>query len=127
MQNDPLNVATAGNVVGKFFSFAEEQLLNAGFAADRIWLDPGIGFGKSDGANLNLMTRTGEWGRRYNIAIGVSRKSWLGRTLDIPIPKDRDKPPKVMELSLWIAGAKLIRTHDVKGLNVFRTLLQRAD
>jgi dihydropteroate synthase len=126
MQNKPLAAAAARVAVENFFHSADRELRDAGFAEDEIWLDPGIGFGKTDAANVNLIANTRQWSRRFNIGIGVSRKSWLGRTLEIPVPKDRDSASKMLELGLWIAGAKLIRTHDVKRLNGIRVLLERA-
>jgi dihydropteroate synthase len=127
MQKAPLRASDATKEVESFFATAKQELLEAGFVPEQIWLDPGIGFGKTDAANLNLMAETVPWSRKYNIALGISRKSWLGRTLDIACPTDRDKASKTMEFGLWIAGAKLIRTHDVKGLSVFRTLLNGGD
>ena len=127
MQDQPLTAGAAPKVVEEFFVSAEAGLLAAGFSPDQIWLDPGIGFGKTDAANVNLIAQTVRWSSRFNLAVGISRKSWLGRTLGIPLPLDRDHASKTMELGLWIAGAKLIRTHDVKRLDVLRSLLLRVD
>ncbi len=127
MQQHPLNGAEAVEKVESFFATATEKLLAAGFGSDQIWVDPGIGFGKTDPANLRLLAMTKSWSDRFNLVLGVSRKSWIGRSLNVPLAQDRDKPSKLLELGLWISGAKLIRTHDVRGLGELRNLLQRAD
>jgi len=116
MQLEPLRGSEAVRAVDAFFGEATQRLADAGFAAERRWLDPGIGFGKADSGNLRLMAALPQWTNRYNIAIGISRKSFIGRALDIPVPQDRDAPSKMLELGLAFAGAKMIRTHDVARL-----------
>jgi dihydropteroate synthase len=116
MQRSPLAAADAVATVEQFFARCAKALADAGFEPDRRWLDPGIGFGKSDGANLRLMAATADWASRYQLAVGVSRKSLLGRALGIATPADRDAPSKTLELALAMAGARMIRTHDVKRL-----------
>lgn len=123
MQHEPLRGSAAVRAVDAFFATASERLAAAGFAAERTWLDPGIGFGKSDSGNLRLMAELPRWTSRYNVAVGVSRKSLIGRTLDIPVPADRDAPSKMLELGLAFAGAKMIRTHEVTKLRRLLDLL----
>jgi|GEM_PF-900987 len=114
MQTAPLGVALALSQVSSFFSDAQSRLLSSGFTDDKIFLDPGIGFGKSDAANFALMSHVGEWSKSYNILMGISRKSFIGRMSGIDVPKDRDTISKAFEVSLIAQGSRAIRTHDVK-------------
>ena len=57
-----------------------EAAIAAGIAEERIWLDPGIGFGKTAEHNLELLRRLGELrelGRP--LVVGTSRKSFIGK------------------------------------------------
>lgn len=58
---------------------------NAGIAADRIILDPGVGFGKTYGQNLEVLRNLGRFRELgYPMLLGASRKSVIGLTLDLP-------------------------------------------
>lgn len=116
MQDQALSRQDCATAVERFFSEAHEKLLACGFTQDRIFMDPGIGFGKTDAANLMLMSKAGDYSKAYNLVFGVSRKSMFGRLLDIPEPLERDKPSKVAEFALAMAGVNVIRTHNVKEL-----------
>jgi dihydropteroate synthase len=126
MQQKPLEFRGCLDVVEDFFTSASLRLEKAGFAKDRIFMDPGIGFGKTDAANIRLLASTTQLGESFNLAVGISRKSWIGRTLTIESPKERDNPSKMMELALGMFGARLIRTHDVGKLAKLRQLLDGA-
>jgi dihydropteroate synthase len=123
MQRQPLAPDAAIAAVDAYFQTAMTRLTRAGFSPDRIWLDPGFGFGKSDAANLAMMRQLPAWSRQYQIAVGVSRKSLIGRMLNIEDPAARDEASHMLELGLVLAGAKLVRTHDVAGLSKVRSFL----
>jgi len=127
MQRHPLRAGEAVRAVDYFFGEAQERLSRAGFSRDRIWLDPGVGFGKTDAGNVQLMARIPTWAAKHQVAIGVSRKSLIGRTLAIADAAERDPPTKTLELGLTIAGAKLVRTHDVARLRKLFTLLAEGE
>lgn len=116
MQSTPLVGQDAVDNVKDFMADSYSHLIKAGFNHNRIWLDPGIGFGKDDSGNLKLLAETFELSKMYNLAIGVSRKSWIGRILGIEDPSDRDHPSKMIEISQAMAGANIIRTHEIKSL-----------
>lgn len=123
MQESPMNREEALEKVPQFLQKSRDALLINGFSSDRIFVDPGIGFGKSDEANLALISQTSAMSRDGNIAIGISRKGFIGRLLNISEPKDRDDASKVLEMSLAMMGAQLIRTHEVERLARIRELL----
>lgn len=124
MQVNPLRSATVREAVTDFFFQTMAKAQDAGFEPARIWVDPGIGFGKTDAANVALLSAIRGWCADFQIAIGVSRKSLMGRLLGIEAPEDRDPPSKMLELGVAILGAKLIRTHDVGALRRLTHLLQ---
>ena len=123
MQVDPLESAAALRQTALFYEKTHAHLTYCGFKPDKIWLDPGIGFGKSDAANIQLMAQAMRLVAHYNIMLGISRKSFLGRLLDIPIPKERDNPSKTLELAFMMCGIGAVRTHEVAKLARLRGLL----
>ena len=123
MQAAPL---TAENVVESVANFYESELKefqSCGWEVENIWLDPGIGFGKDDRANLLLLKTGLNSLSGQNLVLGISRKSFIGRLLEIENPTDRDAPSKMFELALLMQNVKAIRTHDVKRLHGMRELL----
>lgn len=119
MQDLPLDEEDALSETYKFFKSYHKRLMAAGFEKESVYFDPGIGFGKTDRANLSLINEVKNFSKDYNIAIGVSRKSMLGRTLGIQVPAERDAPSKTLEIALSFLGAKIIRTHNVEALRPF--------
>jgi dihydropteroate synthase len=111
MQRDP----RYGDVVSEVKAFLEERLAFAvarGVAEDRILLDPGIGFGKTTEHNLELLRRIDELvaiGRP--IAIGTSRKSFLGKITARPV-EDRIAATIATNVLAYTAGARVFRVHD---------------
>jgi dihydropteroate synthase len=126
MQRNALGPASARRRVAAFFECSKEELLAAGCQGERIFLDPGIGFGKTDSANWALLLQTPLYSRNYNLALGVSRKGFIGRALGGELPTDRDGASKLLEGGAMVAGAKLIRTHDVASLVKLASILVEA-
>ena len=84
-----------------------------------IFIDPGIGFGKKIEHNFEILKRLPDFKcLGYPILIGLSRKSFLGKALDLDI-KDRDTVTVAAETIALRNGAKIIRTHNV--LNAVKT------
>ena len=123
MQDLPLTASMGPAVLDNFYKTTTETLLAAGFNPANIFLDPGIGFGKTDPCNIVLLRDLLKYTNQYNIVVGISRKSFMGRLLDIADPKERDKASKVIEFTLALAGVKWIRTHNVAALHQLRTKL----
>lgn len=80
----------------------------------RIAVDPGIGFGKTDGHNMEILQRAGAFhGTGCAVVIGVSRKSFIGRIAGVENPKDR-LPGTIAATMLALArGVQIHRVHDV--------------
>ncbi len=86
----------------------------AGVPRARIAVDPGIGFGKNDSHNIEILQRAGAFhGTGCALAIGVSRKSFIGRIAGVDHPKDR-LPGTVAATMLALSrGVQIHRVHDV--------------
>ena len=112
MQRDP----HYADVVGEVRAFLEERLTAAcaaGIAEERIWLDPGIGFGKTMAHNLSLLhglTALAELGRP--VVIGTSRKSFLGRLTGRDFTGLAAATVATSVLA-YERGARVFRVHDV--------------
>jgi len=93
---------------------AIERALAAGVPRDRVIVDPGFGFGKTPLHNLTLLRDLSALrvlGRP--ILLGTSRKSTLGRVLDLPA--DQRLEASLATTAIGIAnGADMIRVHDVR-------------
>lgn len=86
----------------------------AGIDDDRIIIDPGIGFGKDLDQNLAVMHRLADLrGLGYPLLLGTSRKSMIGKTLDLP-PLERIEGTAATIAYGIAAGADIVRVHDVK-------------
>jgi dihydropteroate synthase len=112
MQRDP----RYGDVVSEVKAFLERRLefaVSHGVAEERIVLDPGIGFGKTTEHNLELLRRLDEivaLGRP--VAIGTSRKSFLGKITAKPV-EDRIAATIATNVYAYLGGARVFRVHDV--------------
>jgi dihydropteroate synthase len=92
---------------------AIERAVAAGVALDDILIDPGIGFGKTAEHNLALLRDLGELralGRP--ILLGTSRKSTLGKVLDLPADQRLEATLATTALGV-AAGVDIVRVHDV--------------
>lgn len=94
----------------KSVKLAEE----AGIIRNSIVIDPGIGFGKTLNHNLEIMKRLKEL-RSLNLPVllGTSRKSLIGKTLDLPINERIEGTAATVTKGIS-DGADIIRVHDVK-------------
>jgi dihydropteroate synthase len=87
---------------------------DAGIDPEKIIIDPGIGFGKRLEDNLNILKNL----KKFSILgcpvlIGCSRKSFIGKILDLPLEERLEG--SLAALALAVAnGANIVRVHDVK-------------
>jgi dihydropteroate synthase len=113
MQEDP----RYEDVVSDVKAFLEGRLafaIDQGVPEDRVWLDPGIGFGKTVAHNLELLRRLDEIvaiGRP--VVVGTSRKSFLGKLVGGK-PEGERLPGTIATNVLALErGASVFRVHDV--------------
>jgi len=86
----------------------------SGVAADRIAVDPGIGFAKRGEHSLNMLAalpELAEWG--YPIVVGVSRKRFLGELAGVTGPAARVHATVGANVAALHRGARVFRVHDV--------------
>ncbi|HKF82792.1 MAG TPA: dihydropteroate synthase [Solirubrobacterales bacterium] len=112
MQADP----RYDDVVAEVKEFLAERLeaaVAAGIAAERIWLDPGIGFGKTAAHNMELLRRLGELAELGRpLVIGTSRKSFIGK-IDGSAAGERLGGTIASSVLAAAEGAEVLRVHDV--------------
>ena len=88
----------------------------AGLQNQQIILDPGIGFGKTVEQNLELLNCLDEIkSLGFPVLLGVSRKSFIGYTLNLP-PEDRLEGTAASCTVGILRGANILRVHDVKAI-----------
>ncbi len=86
----------------------------AGIGRERIAVDPGIGFGKTVGHNLKILSRLDLYrGIGCSVMLGVSRKSFIGTLSREEPPKDRVPGSIAAVLAAARQGVRLFRVHDV--------------
>lgn len=99
------------------YSFFQERIQCAekkGVPAENIIIDPGIGFGKTFDQNLVLINRLEFFvSLGKPILSGPSRKSFLGKILDQPVPHLRDTGTLASVAASIMRGASIVRVHDV--------------
>jgi len=102
----------AAEVAGEL-RVAAERAHAAGVAQERIVLDPGFGFAKTPEQNFRLLDELAAVvGLGYPVAVGPSRKRFLGQATGRPVD-DRDRATAVACALAWERGARLFRVHDV--------------
>ncbi len=124
MQGEPGTMQRApsyGDVVGEVGEFLLARATAARDAGvDEVWIDPGIGFGKTMVHNLALLRHLGKLvATGWPVLVGTSRKSFLGRltpTVDgHPAPVE-DRLEASVATATWALdqGAAMVRVHDVR-------------
>ena len=105
------------NLISDIYASLENSIKTAraaGIANDKIIIDPGIGFGKTVEHNLEILRRLKEFTKLNKpILIGTSRKSFIGKVLDLPVEDRLEGTLATLVVSI-INGAKILRVHDVK-------------
>ncbi len=120
IQGEPQTMQVApcyGDVTAEVFDWLSARIgaaVAAGIARDRITIDPGIGFGKDLGHNVDLLARTAALhGLGCPLLIGVSRKRFIASLSKGEAPKDRVAGSIATALHTLGQGAHILRVHDV--------------
>ncbi len=121
MQGQPRTMQQAPHyedVVGEVAEFLRQRMagvLAFGMTAERIALDPGIGFGKMPAHNLALLRSLEKLtGFARPLLIGVSRKSFLASLADAQVLEDRFWPGVALTSFCREHGARIFRVHEPK-------------
>jgi len=103
------------DLIGEICAYLQEGIdraKNAGIK--QILVDPGIGFGKTLEHNLTLLKKLSEFQRfGYPVLAGASRKSFIGKVLDLPVGERLEGTAAAVAVSI-MNGASVVRVHDVK-------------
>jgi dihydropteroate synthase len=113
MQDYPMYTDVVAEV-REYLLGRRDALVAAGIAADRICLDPGIGFGKTHEHNLELMAHCREFvSLGCPVLVGHSRKGFLAKLIG---DKEADRTHATVgaALSLAVQGVQIVRVHDVR-------------
>lgn len=103
--------------VTRFLADSRQRALTAGVPAHRIWLDPGIGFGKTVAHNLELLRHLDQICTLGSpVLVGVSRKSFIGRILNDAPTDARLFGGAAAVTAAVLSGAHMVRVHDVQAM-----------
>src|SRR5881409_2042923 len=109
------SLATYGHVAAEVaaeLGTAARRAEQGGVARERIVVDPGFGFAKTAEQNFRLFDELATVvGLGYPVAVGPSRKRFLGHATGRPV-EDRDRATAVACALAWERGARLFRVHD---------------
>ncbi|MCR5202312.1 MAG: dihydropteroate synthase [Lachnospiraceae bacterium] len=100
--------------------------LEAGIHEEKIILDPGVGFNKTQEENLQVLKHLDEFMKMgYPCLLGASRKSVIGNALNLPV-EQREEGTLVTSVLAARAGYNFVRVHDVKAnkraINMFEAI-----
>jgi dihydropteroate synthase len=112
MQQTPAYDDVVGQVAD-YLRRRRDALVQAGISAERIAVDPGLGFGKTTEHNLSLLGQVGRFHALGTaVLVGPSRKRFIGQVLADP---EADRTAGTIGVALWLArqGVQVIRVHDV--------------
>ena len=120
MQGSPETMQGSPNyedVVTEVIDYLQKSLaigVSAGIDPDKIAIDPGIGFGKSDAHNLQILKNLNRLQELSKpVLLGVSRKSLIGNILNVPAEERLEGSLAATVVGLT-QGVSIIRTHDVR-------------
>jgi len=116
MQEGPVYEDVVGEVCA-FLASRRDRAVALGVARERIVLDPGIGFGKRLEDNLALLRDLPKVvGLGCPVLVGVSRKSFIGEILDLPVLERLEGTAAAVAMAV-ARGARIIRVHDVLAMS----------
>ncbi len=102
--------------VREYLSKSCEAALDAGVMEERIWIDPGIGFGKTLEHNLSLLSQLRSLrSLGFPILVGTSNKSMIGQVLNLGVTERLEGTAATVALAI-ANGADAVRVHDVRAM-----------
>ncbi len=115
------------NLIGEISSYllaAAKKSIAQGVSSDKIIIDPGIGFGKSPEGNFAILKNLHRFlDLGYPLMVGVSRKSFIGKTLNLE-PGERLEGSIAAACYSVLNGADIVRTHDVASTRKALTIIE---
>ncbi|MFH0989717.1 MAG: dihydropteroate synthase [bacterium] len=114
------------NVVQEIIKFLEMQQNKAKAAGiEQVIVDPGIGFGKNLDHNIEIIRMLTSFHKlSCPILMGVSRKSFIGKILDLPVGQRMEGTAAAVAVCIQ-NGANIVRVHDVKQMKRVALIVDR--
>jgi dihydropteroate synthase len=104
--------------IKRFLRVAVDNAIKAGVPRERLLIDPGIGFGKTAEQNWVVLQRLAELRELGQpVLIGTSRKSFIGKLLDLPVDKRIEGTAATITAAV-LRGADVVRVHDVREMSL---------
>lgn len=104
-------------LVGDIVEYFRESIHlaeQAGISRDKLIIDPGFGFGKTPGQNLELLRRLKDLScLGLPVLTGTSRKSTIGKVLNLPVDQRAEGTAATVAVAI-VNGAAIVRVHDVR-------------
>ncbi|HMK83935.1 MAG TPA: dihydropteroate synthase [Candidatus Bathyarchaeia archaeon] len=117
MQDNPIYERGVMEEVKYFLASQIVVAEDAGIDPESIVIDPGIGFGKTTNHNLEIIRKLASLRDLSKpIMVGTSRKSFIGKILDLPVEQRLEGTLATVVVSA-INGADIVRVHDVQETN----------
>jgi len=108
-----------------FLKYRSNEAETTGIDKKKIIWDFGIGFGKTPEHNLDLLKNLNIFlASGHRLMAGVSRKSFIGKLLNLPEPEQRKDPSLVLHTYLALHRVSILRVHDIKETLMMRALLK---
>lgn len=124
MQDDTAYDDIIGEISG-FLENAAGKAIDKGVPAEKIIVDPGIGFGKSAEGNFVILKNLDRFlALGYPLLVGASRKSFIGRALDLDV-SERLEGSLAAACYAVLNGADIVRVHDVPETKRALTILEK--
>ncbi len=113
------------DVVKEVYDFlADKVALAKSYGLKKLWIDPGIGFGKTYSHNIELLKNLYKFNDLQTpLLLGLSRKSFLKNIVQEEIPENRDLATALIHSLLLSSGVDIVRVHNVMYLNTLRKLM----
>ena len=107
-----------------YLAAAAKKSIGLGVSSSKIIIDPGIGFGKSPEGNFAILKNLHRFlGLGYPLMVGVSRKSFIGKTLNLEM-RERLEGSIAAACYSVLNGADIVRTHDVAATRKALTIIE---
>jgi dihydropteroate synthase len=114
------------DVVGEVYTFLENKVqYSHKIGVNKIWADVGIGFGKTYFHNIQLLKHLEQFHKLgVPLVLGISRKSFIGKMLEIENPQERDIATALIHSILLAKGVDIVRVHNVALMNTLRIIIK---
>jgi dihydropteroate synthase len=125
MQNEPKYDDVVGEVL-TFLLDSAKKAEKSGIPKERIFIDPGIGFGKTIEHNLLLLKNIGRFvDSGYRVLVGTSRKAFIGKITGRENPAKRVFGTAATVALCAAAGVSIVRVHDVAEMSDVVSMIEQ--